>query len=612
MLKEKKMLPPKNIPVHNTYFLDPGQLRQTADEATESEGKVEGFADDTSVLAKAEETALLAIKENLLNFELFSGLKVNFDKCVILVMGCGNVIPDFILNSGFQVSNHVTILGMEIFNDTVNLYRNFDRVITQIINIRNFWTRFNLSMPGRLAVAKTLMLSRLGYLGCIIDPDPVQLGEIEKIIYTFVKGKLTVSEKRINVKPDTGGLGMINISEYLTALKSSWIVRAKKNNSDHWSSVLHTTGIVNLDTYGDFGTGTVLDGCPILSTILKAVKITHVQCIKSNNNILDSIVIKNPVLSNNNKLSQINLAFLTACNLSPADARNLKVSSFLDTETLVLKPKANLNLELSANITDEAYSDLKTMVKELFKVKLLVHGITSKPASFGSICNKIKKGSKTFRIILGISSNPPKPMNYNSIRKFCSLTNIQFNNSIPVRQINTIWQCWGLSNKIKEFSFKFFNNLLGINSRLGHFVANINEGCTFCTIRSVLPVHRETFKHLFFDCPETDKTLKGFEDKYFNFINTSDERLTFWFLGSIKTNPKFENNLFLRMTMIVIQFFIWECKLNKRVQSLSSCLNFYFYHMEILRKVNKKLQYNMGKTDLDLCRYWNSERGRGW
>jgi hypothetical protein len=97
------------------------------------------------------------------------------------------------------------------------LYRNFDRVITQLINIRNFWTRFNLSMPGRLAVAKTLMLSRLGYLGCIIDLDMVQLGEIEKIIYTFVKGKLTVAEKRINVNPDSGGLGMINISEYLTA-----------------------------------------------------------------------------------------------------------------------------------------------------------------------------------------------------------------------------------------------------------------------------------------------------------------------------------------------------------------------------------------------------------
>jgi hypothetical protein len=26
MLKEKKMLPPKNIPVHNTYFFDPGKL----------------------------------------------------------------------------------------------------------------------------------------------------------------------------------------------------------------------------------------------------------------------------------------------------------------------------------------------------------------------------------------------------------------------------------------------------------------------------------------------------------------------------------------------------------------------------------------------------------
>jgi hypothetical protein len=28
MLKEKKVLLPKNIPVHNTYFLDPGKLEK--------------------------------------------------------------------------------------------------------------------------------------------------------------------------------------------------------------------------------------------------------------------------------------------------------------------------------------------------------------------------------------------------------------------------------------------------------------------------------------------------------------------------------------------------------------------------------------------------------
>jgi hypothetical protein len=31
MLKEKKMLPPKNIPVHNTYFLDSGKLKKAGE-----------------------------------------------------------------------------------------------------------------------------------------------------------------------------------------------------------------------------------------------------------------------------------------------------------------------------------------------------------------------------------------------------------------------------------------------------------------------------------------------------------------------------------------------------------------------------------------------------
>jgi hypothetical protein len=64
--------------------------------------------------------------------------------------------------------------------------------------------------------------------------------------------------------------------------------------------------------------------------------------------------------------------------------------------------------------------------------------------------------------------------------------------------------------------------------------------------------------------------------------------------------------------MIIVQFYVWECKLQKRLQSLSSYLDFNFFHMEIIRKTNKKVSKTMSRTNLDLCRYWQTERGRGW
>jgi hypothetical protein len=34
--------------------------------------------------------------------------------------------------------------------------------------------------------------------------------------------------------------------------------------------------------------------------------------------------------------------------------------------------------------------------------------------------------------------------------------------------------------------------------------------------------------------------------------------------------------------------------------------------MDIIRRINKSLREEMSKIDLDLCRFWNGERPRGW
>ncbi len=62
----------------------------------------------------------------------------------------------------------------------------------------------------------------------------------------------------------------------------------------------------------------------------------------------------------------------------------------------------------------------------------------------------------------------------------------------------SLWNSQGLTNRSKVFLFKFFNNILGINTRLSHFVPNHSRGCTFCSLNGILPVPDETFMHIFF------------------------------------------------------------------------------------------------------------------
>jgi Reverse transcriptase (RNA-dependent DNA polymerase) len=76
--------PPKIINLLETELntLSPG-YRSESDCSTD---KIEGFADDGSVIGKATEGSITAIKENLSNFALLSGLKCNVQKSVIMVL----------------------------------------------------------------------------------------------------------------------------------------------------------------------------------------------------------------------------------------------------------------------------------------------------------------------------------------------------------------------------------------------------------------------------------------------------------------------------------------------------------------------------------------------
>jgi hypothetical protein len=234
------------------------------------EGKVEGFADDATVLSHADRDALLAIKEILLSFARISGLKANFDKCILVPLGFDNLdLPEFFAESGFTVSNYAKILGCDVYNTQKNFKHNFNAVISQLIKVKNFWTRFNLSLPGRIAVAKTLMLSKISYLGCIMDPDPEQLNQMEQIVYLFIKGKLNVASSRITAPCELGGLGMIDIREHVTALKICWLKRSV-NNDDLWAIALKNDGQTELDIFPVPDRQHRINRLPILGSILTA------------------------------------------------------------------------------------------------------------------------------------------------------------------------------------------------------------------------------------------------------------------------------------------------------------------------------------------------------
>jgi hypothetical protein len=206
--------------------------------------KVEAFADDGTILARAEAEAVFEIKRILQNFANISGLKCNMEKSTIMLMGfdVNEPIPDWITDSGFKMVTETTVLGCIIGKSSANISKNFVKIEEKIAKTKHFWERFNVSLPGRIAIAKTLMLSQVSYLGCICDPDPDTRSRIKSLIQEFIKGRLNIAKDKICTDTKFGGLGMVDLDDFLVSIKCSWLKRLHNGNRDTYKEILAQLG----------------------------------------------------------------------------------------------------------------------------------------------------------------------------------------------------------------------------------------------------------------------------------------------------------------------------------------------------------------------------------
>ncbi len=193
--------------------------------------KAEGFADDTSGLSLFDIESLSTFKKILTDFGKFSGLQCNVEKTILMQVG-HLVAPSVEITSlGFSHVNEIRILGMDIDQ---NIDQNFVAVHEKIKRTIAYWKRYNLSLPGRINVIKSLLISLINHLGCFLMPKPATLAAMQKSLDDFALGKLRVAMGRVTLPPENGGLGLFNLGEFLTSQQSIWVLRADKYLRDNW------------------------------------------------------------------------------------------------------------------------------------------------------------------------------------------------------------------------------------------------------------------------------------------------------------------------------------------------------------------------------------------
>ena len=150
--------------------------------------KNEGLADNNTTITLINLGCLRSMKKILEDFYLVSGLVCNFEKTVIMPI---NQINDLtvahIQELGFTVANSFKLLGLNISRNLDNINEIYSELVTKINSLIIFWSRFRLTLPGRLTIMKTCLVSQLNYIGCFLPMPEETLAQLQGQINYFVK-----------------------------------------------------------------------------------------------------------------------------------------------------------------------------------------------------------------------------------------------------------------------------------------------------------------------------------------------------------------------------------------------------------------------------------------
>jgi Reverse transcriptase (RNA-dependent DNA polymerase) len=539
--------------------------------------KVFAFADDCNIIAALTPETIREIKKVLNDFGKISGLVCNVQKSNILPIGFNPVITDEIRNSGFEITEEITVLGFKLNNLDSVFETNAEIILNKLYTQKRIWNRFNLSLPGRINICKTMFFSQLNYIGCVIPISDNNITRIEQIVFDYACGNLRLAKDRVFSPVKKGGLGLFNIKKFLDAQICSWVRRSIPADED-WKLRLHKAGSGTLHLLSADSFQGISD--PISKNIARAYEHFIQKFTQQDNNHKVAFLVNNLALTcgirNRYTLKPEDLLPLTENDETRNRLLKVRMTDlFQDGRKL---NKAEFNRKFNIDIPQAKWQ----LIDKIRSAATLRYGKDDyKPVTLiETFFNRWKKGSKNVRKVLCAETTEYIPHN---MIKFADNTEtvIGLDSS---KYLNSFWYRSYFSNEFRMFIFKMHNNTLPTNTILSHFVRGIGRNCTFCDIRENPEVEDETILHFFFQCDTSERIRHDFFNWFTNMDITIVSRTEF-FCGFRKPNNYY--NEVLNVASKLFMKFLWDCRLRKTLPFLESLKNFISDEIRTMAKLNK-------------------------
>jgi exonuclease III len=540
------------------------------------------FADDGTFITDGSRRSFETLIQTLDNFSLVSGLKLNTKKCNVLRAGLLKKSHiTFMKEKHFNWnSENIKTLGITFSSNVENIVlKNLEPKLSDFTNCLKSWEHRKLSLMGKITVIKTFALPKLIYPLTVLPNPPLEtINIIKRKMFEFLWNKKGDKIKRevITKKYEQGGLKMIDINTFISALKSSWIKRIyDENNTGKWKQIY-------LNTLNKNGGKLILE-CNLHendinqifkdNTFLKQVLISWNNFRKLETNIQTSheIIWNNTYIKVGSKtvfykqwydhgIKYLNQIY---------DFRSKNFLSFKELKKIFDIPNNDI---LKYN---QLVSSIPTTWKKTIKYE------TTQVANIESLLIRVLKVSKPTKFLYNYEQKLKASVDITAQTKWYT---IMEEDSFEWKSIYVLSFKSTIDQKLRTFQYKYLMRIIRTNDFLLKCNMVSSNLCDFCQM------YVETPEHLFWECMNTQifwtELTKFLISKNIQVLLTY-KLVSFGLLG---------NNLHseqINFILIYAKYFIYMCK----IKTLTPSILHFQHKLQNEIEIEKQIALNHDKLE---------------
>ena len=465
-----------------------------------------GFADDLTEILVAHRENIVNLKSILNSFFRISDLEVNMSKTVVipLAQADNEEFRIIIENEGLSHDDSFKLLGFNLNNRLDNFGKNIDDIIEKLTRIFAFWDKFNLTLPGRIMVFKTYVLSCIGYICTIIPTPPSRTNLMDRMVYRFVTKNINIKEDVVFRPAEQGGLGLIRSSHFIQALRVG-IFRRSLSINDSWSNALKKSTRSTNPFWLDC-TSPWLAQNPSAKLIAHSLSFFYYAYLRTKGNVKYAPIFDNLSLLRMPNGNPLTFDQVFNHDLTIDEKRHLSNIKFIDCiDTTAHSCHVNTMIEnvLNLQLTRAQYFIIRNFIQH--NIESYHNARRSDSMDINAFFSRIKRGSRLFREIiskdrLGWKESIPLGKRFTQLNAIPENDNPFSYNKKRDSLYLAIWNNHFIWNFMKDTFVKYINNRLLFNRQLAKKNPLLNSTCSICRANRAANIEKEDIYHLIFRC----------------------------------------------------------------------------------------------------------------